>query len=164
MKDLTCEPKPKNGSAKKFVLIFVASAVALYLVAQAVPYYRGLFHLAALLLLVPAIFVAFKYLLTSYVYTLFSDEGRTPPCLLVEQRQGKRSSLVCRVLLESVVSLSPYTGGPYPGRCYVYTATMRGGSYQLLHAREDGRDIYLLLEADEGFLEALSRAATALEK
>ncbi len=158
MCSISYTPKAKNRSAELLVSILVAVAAVLYFVALAVSLYRGVLRLLAVLLLVAAIFVAYKYLLTSYTYSVFSDEGKTPPCLLVEQKQGSRSSLVCRVLLENVLSLSPCDGKAYPAKCYVYTATMRGGSYQLLLAREVGREICVKLEADNAFLAELSHA------
>ena len=151
------EPTAKNNSAKLLVAILTIIGVACYLVTLFVPLYRGLLVLFCVLFLVAAIFVAYKYLLTSYVYSIFA-QGQTPPCLLVEQKQGKRSSLVLRVPLSAVLSLEPYDGRAYPAKCYVFTATMRGGAYQILHAREGGREFCVKLEADETFLATLRTA------
>ena len=151
----TYAPKAKNRSASVLVLVLVICAAVCILLSGALSAYRGLSQLVGLIFAVAAIFVAFKYLLTSYVYTVFSDGAETPPCLLVEQKQGHRSSLVCRVLLKNVLSVEPHTDGSYPSRCYVYVATMRGGTYQLLRVRENGSDFCIKLEADEEFCKAL---------
>ena len=153
----TYESKAKNGSALVFVGILMMVGALCYLATLFLPLFRGIVLLGAVLFFVAAIFVAYKYLLTSYVYSIYSD-GETPPCLLIEQKQGKRSSLVCRVPLSAVLSLAPYDGKAYPARCYVYTATMRGGAYQLLRVREDGREFCVKIEADEAFLTALVAA------
>lgn len=155
----TYEPKAKNGSAQVLMGILMMAGALCYLVTFFLPLFRGIVLLCAVLFFVAAIFVAYRYLLTSYVYSIYADET-TPPCLLVEQKQGKRASLVCRVPLSAVVALAPYDGKAYPARCYVYTATMRGGAYQLLCVREDGREFCVKLEADEAFWTALQNAVS----
>lgn len=155
MPPMSYTPKAKNRSATALILILTLAAVICFLMSAALSLYRGMVQLLALLLAVSAIFVAVKYVLVTHTYSVFPGQGDVPPCFLVEQAQGRRTSLVCRIPLRGILSVEPYKGGSYSGRCYIYTATMRGGAYQILRAREAGHEFCVKLEADEDFMRLL---------
>lgn len=158
MQELRCAPRPVNHRARSLTLGLLLPAALIFAAAWQMPAYGGVVQFLSLALIVIALFVAYKFIFSAYVYTL-TDPGDGVPCLLVEQVQGKRSSLVCRLPLYAVLRVLPAKAEPVRGKAYVYTATMSGGHYQYVVGRMDGVDILLKLEADEDFVAALTAAS-----
>ena len=154
----TYSPSPVNGRAKAIVLALMLAAVAVYVVSLVSPTYKGILLMGTLLLAVAAIFLAQRYLFSVYTYSLFYDEEGGSH-FLVEQRQGKRGSLVAQIPLRTVISLTPYDKSTLPhGKFLAFCATLSGGEYQILHAREAGQNTVIKLEADAAFCDALRAA------
>ena len=153
--ELQYTPRPVNKRAKITVLALALVAVALYIVSVVAPVYKGVLLMGALLVAVAAIFLAYRYLFSVYTYRIFyTEEGEG--YFLVEQGQGKRTSLVAQIPLQTVISVSPYDKNTLPrGKFLAFCATLSGGEYQILHAREAGQNTVIKLEADAAFCAAL---------
>ncbi|MBO5050979.1 MAG: hypothetical protein J6D31_02175 [Clostridia bacterium] len=160
IEELRYTPRPANRRAVALAIGLSLPAVLLFAVSAAMPNYGGVMQLLGLVMLVVGLFVAYKFILSSYTYVL-TDPGDGTPYLLIEQTQGKRVSLVCRVPLEQILRISETEKGHRGGKAYVYVATMHGGRYQYVSGRAEGVDLLLKLEADEGFLAALRRESAA---
>ena len=103
-----------------------------------------------------AIFLAYRYLFSTYTYRFYDTEDGVA-YFLVEQWQGKRSSLVAQIPLHTVVSLAPYEKERLPhGKFFAFCATLSGGDYQILHSREGGQSTVVKLEMNEAFFALLS--------
>lgn len=157
-KELRYEPRPANRRATVVVFSLLVLAVCLFAVSGFIPAYGGIAQMVAILLIVPALFIAYKFILASYTYIL-TDPGDGIPCLLVEQTQGKRTSLVCRLPLRSLFRVIPAGQEEVRGKAFVYVATMSGGRYQYVVGRVEGTDVLLKLEADDAFATALAEWA-----
>ena len=155
IEECRCTPHPANRRAHALSLALLLPAALLFFLSFFLPGYRGIVQLLSLGVIVGALFVAYKFVLSSYSYTV-TDPGDGNPCLLVEQIQGKRSSLVCRLPLYAISRVCPAEQGAAYGKAYVYVATMHGGRYQYVTGRLDGVDVLLKLEADEAFVAALT--------
>lgn len=160
IKELRLEPRPANRFAMAVVLLMLVPALLLFAAAAWLPAYGGLVQTVSLLLIAGGLFVAYKFVWVSYIYTV-SDTGDGQPCLLVEERQGKRCSLVCRLPLRSILRIERVEKARSQprGKAYVYTATMRGGVYYYITGRVDGTDILLKLELDDAFAADMRAAA-----
>ncbi len=154
-------PAPRDRRATVLSLSLFFAALVLFLVTGVMPLYGGLLQLMAICLLVPALFVAYKFVLTSYTYILTdTEQGR--PSLLIEQGQGRRKSLLCHLPLSAILRIVEEGQALPRGKAYTYVASLGGGTYQYISARQDGLPILLKLEMNAAFLEALRiRAAAA---
>lgn len=155
IEECRCSPRPANRHAHVLSLALLMPAVLLFAVSFAMPAYGGIAQLLSLIMIVCALFVAYKFVFSFYTYTI-TDPGDGIPCLLVEQMQGKRSSLVCRLPLYAVMRVFSAEEESARGKAYVYVATMHGGCYQYVSGRMDDTNILLKLEADEAFMAALT--------
>lgn len=159
-KPLSYTPRAVNGRAKTVVLLLVLAALALYIVSVAASAYKGILLMGALLVVTAAIFLAYRYLFSAYTYRIFYTEDGMG-YFLVEQGQGKRLTLVAQLPLRCVISLAPYDKNNIPhGKFFAFCATLSGGEYQILHAREASQSTVIKLEADTAFFAALTAAVT----
>ena len=67
-------PRPANGRAKIAVLALALAALALYIVSVAASAYKGVLMMGALLVVTAAIFLAYRYLFSTYTYRIFYTE------------------------------------------------------------------------------------------
>lgn len=154
-------PRAVNRHAYLAIVLVVLAAVVCFSIAGFAAGYKGLLQLLSMMLLVVAIFIASKYIFVSYEY-IITQEGEDPAYFLIEERQGKRTSLVCQIPLRYILSVTPWDRKTCPaGRFSTFTASMDGGSYSTVHAREAGQDIVVKIEADDAFLAALRDAVNA---
>ena len=148
---------PVNSFARVASLALALPAVALFAISGVLPAYGGVVQLVSLALLVAALFLAYKFVFSTYTYVI-TDPGNGTPCLLVEQQQGRRSTLAFHVPLHAVLRVQEMGKMPQ-GRAYLYTARLRGGQYQYVVCRVDGVEQILKIEADADFIAALAAAA-----
>ena len=147
-------PRPANRRAHALALLLLLAGGALFAVSLALPAYGGVVQIASLLLVVAGLFIAYKFLFSTYTYSI-ADVGDGELRLLVEQTQGRRSSLVCQFPLYAVCRVVEAGKERLPGKAYSYVATMHGGRYQHVQARIDGNLLLLQMEADEPFVALL---------
>lgn len=156
-------PKPANRRALFATLSLLIPAICLFVASNALPGYGGMVQIIAIFLLVPALFIAYKFILTSYTYIL-KKPGDGIAYLMIEQTQGRRSSLVCHLPLHAVFRVVANDKEVPSGKAYVYVASMSGGRYQYVIGRLSGASVLLKLEADDAFIESLMNAAAAARR
>lgn len=151
----TYSPKAANRRAQ--LITFGLSALALigFVTSFLLPTYGGTVQLLCLFLLVYAIFVASRFLFVSYTYSLFRNERGTV-YFLIEERQGKRSSLVCQLPLSRIHAVKPIAEAKEEarGRYYTYVATMGGGRYYMVSVEGERGRAAVKIEPDDAFLAA----------
>lgn len=163
IKEYRYAPRAGNRRALWVSLACAAVAVAAFLLSFFLPLYGGVIQLLSLVLLVAALFVAYKFIWVSYSYTI-ADPGDGIPCLLVEQVTGRRSSLLCRLPLYAILRVLPAGAAAPAAKAYAYTATMWGGSYRYVTGRLDGNTVLLKLEGEDAFFAALSDAVSEVKQ
>ena len=152
-------PRPANNRAKILVVTLFVAAILGFIVSFWIPNYGGTIQLVCLFVLVYALFVASRFLFVSYTYSLYvNDKGVT--YFLIEEKQGKRSSLVCQLPLARVLGVKPFSPSAEEarGRYYTYVVTMGGGDYQMVTVEGERGKAAIKIEADAEFLAALRKA------
>ena len=163
--EIRFSPRAKNRSAQMLGAGLLLPAVVLLLLSLRLPSYRGVVQTVALLFLVAALYVFYRYSWVKYVYILTNPEEKVKASLLVEQVQGHRASLIARVPLRGFLSVQPFAAAGISSRaCYTYRATMCGAETVLVRARVAGEVMQLRLEADDDFCAALCDAAAAAKE
>ena len=158
---VTCSPRPAHGGTKCLVIILSVLAVVGFALSALLGEYAGIVQLFCALAIVYALYVASRFLFVSYTYSLFTNEkGKT--FFLIEEKQGKRASLVCQLPLHRIYSIKPQADAKAEtkGRYYTYVASMWGGDYYVVAARGETGRAGIKIEPDEAFLSAF-RAALA---
>ena len=109
---------------------------------------------------VVAIWVATRYLTSSFTYTIDYEHR----WFLVTQRQGKRLSCLCRLDLASLYLVRPYEerdkDAPRATR-YAYCVTPNPHESYLLFFRQEEKTVSVRIECDAAFLTALQDASHA---
>ncbi len=103
IRELVINPKPENNKARLAVTILGVLGALIFGVSMFIKLYRGVVALVAMLLIVAALTIAVKYLLSEFKYEIFDADGEW--LFVVGQRSGKRYTTLCRVSLSSVVSI-----------------------------------------------------------
>ena len=101
--EMTITPKAENNKAKTFVAVLGTLGAFVFGISMFVELYSGLIALAAMLMIVAALTIAVKYLLSEFKYEILNADGEW--LFVVGQRSGKRYTTLCRVSLASVVSI-----------------------------------------------------------
>ena len=96
-------PKPENNKAKVAVAILGTLGGVIFLVSMQIARYQGLVALAAMMLIVAALTISVKYILSEFTYEITESDGEW--LFVVGQQSGKRYTTLCRVGLASVVSI-----------------------------------------------------------
>ena len=157
--DVSYTPCAVNARAKGAVGMLSASAALGFGLSFLLGEYGGIIQLCALAAIVYALYIASRFLFVSYTYSLFKNEKGTT-YFLIEEKQGKRTSLVCQLPLERIYAVKPFpeAKGEAGGRYYTYVATMSGGEYQVVLARGETGKAGIKIEADAAFLAAFQKA------
>jgi len=103
-------------------------------------------------------------LMRSYVYTVEEGTGGNPDFIITEY-YGRRRTVVCRVALSDVLSVSPYgeetkkmlAEKKGASRCYVYTGALFDCSQYLLDVEAHGERFFLRICADKELLRVLGK-------
>ena len=99
----TINPKPENNKAKTAVAILGTLGGVIFLVSMQIPRYQGVVSLLAMMLIVAALTISVKYILSEFTYEITESDGEW--LFVVGQRSGKRYTTLCRVGLASVRSI-----------------------------------------------------------
>ncbi len=158
----THSPKPANHRAKLLTAGLMLAAIIGFVASFWIPDYGGTVQLVCLFLVVYALFVASRFLFVSYTYSLFRNERGTT-YFLIEEKQGKRSSLVCQLPLSRIHGIKPFSDAKEEarGRYYTYVATMGGGEYQMLIVEGERGKAAIKIEASADFLASFQSALAA---
>ena len=120
---------------------------------------RWVFQLLAVASFTAMIMILGMYLMRRYVYTVTEGEGSEPDFVITEY-YGRRKTVVSRVSVSSVRSVTPYdrktkrkSSGKTRGRsCYVYTGVLFDAEEYLLEVEAHGEEFFLRICADSGLL------------
>ncbi len=96
-------PKPENNKAKVAVAILGTLGGIIFLVSMQIARYQGVVALCGMMLIVAALTVSVKYILSEFTYEITESDGEW--LFVVGQQSGKRYTTLCRVGLASVVSI-----------------------------------------------------------
>ena len=96
-------PKPENNKAKAFVGTLGSLGGAIFIVSMYIERYRGVVALVAMMLIVAALTISVKYILSEFTYEITNADGDW--LFIVGQRSGKRCTTLCRVGLAFVTSI-----------------------------------------------------------
>ena len=96
-------PKPENNKAKVAVAILGTLGGVIFLVSMQIARYQGVVALCGMMLIVAALTVSVKYILSEFTYEITESDGEW--LFVVGQRSGKRYTTLCRVGLTSVRSI-----------------------------------------------------------
>ena len=100
---ITINPKPENNKAKTFVAAFGAIGGLTFIFGTFAELYGGVISLVGMMLIIAAITISVKYIMSSFVYEITEIEGEW--LFVVGQYSGKRYTTLCRIGLHSVVSI-----------------------------------------------------------
>ena len=102
-------PKPENNKAKAFVATLGTLGGAIFIVSMYIERYRGVVALVAMMLIVAALTISVKYILSEFTYEITDADGEW--LFVVGQRSGKRCTTLCRVGLAFVTSIEKIKRG-----------------------------------------------------
>lgn len=160
--DVTYSPRPANNRAKGLVVALFGAAVAGFAASFRIPDYGGIVQLFCLFLVVYALYVASRFLFVSYTYSIYKND-KGVPYFLIEEKQGKRSSLVCQLPFSRIHTVKPISESKAEtsGRYYTYAATMSGGDYYIVVVDGERGRVGIKIEPDDAFLTALCETIAA---
>lgn len=149
------QPERKNKIASALLLIFALAAVILLGLSAIFNAFVGIFQLAAVLCLVVEVALFVKYFRHSYVYRIQSfNKSDDAPDFLVSEVSGKDNVIVCRLSLESLLSVEKNTQKARKnlGKFYNYCVDIAPKDSYILRFEENYEKIALIISPDETML------------
>lgn len=101
------QPPRQNAIARLLAVALVALAAASFVVSSFVPKLAVIPQAVGLILLVPAIQIITRYVVTRYLYRICPYEDGNTDLDIYVYRGGARMQLVCRVGLEEITAAKP---------------------------------------------------------
>lgn len=102
--EFSVSPKPQNQKARSIMLVMFLLSGIIIATSFSLEKYRGVISSFSLLTLTVALLLYTKYISVKYYYEIMIDDDGVP-LFLVRQSVGKRSSLLCRIELSSIVQV-----------------------------------------------------------
>lgn len=164
-------PKPENNKAKTAVAILGTLGGIIFLVSMQIPRYQGIVALFGMMLIVAALTVSVKYILSEFTYEITESDGEW--LFVVGQRSGKRYTTLCRVGLASVVSIEKKRKGEktddtgfiaklmtpaflhYEHQRYFYLPTMMPDFYYVMTVENRHEKAKIALQLTDGMADLL---------
>lgn len=158
------EYSPKGETKRSDILIIglFALGIASFAAVNFITRYAFALRLVGLFALTGAVYVAVRYRLTRFVYSISGDEGGE--VFTVYRDRGRRSVAECRLSLsylrsvrryESREEMKPALAGH---DIYAYSQSMTPATFVVAIFESTGeRDIAVVLECDEAFERELTR-------
>ena len=151
-------PKPENNKAKIAVAILGSLGGAAFVFSMFAPRYSGMIALAAMMLIVAALSISVKYVISQFTYEITEADGEW--LFVVGQRSGKRYTTLCRVGLASVTSIEKKK------RCedkkkdakylrYSYIPTMMPDSYYVMTVASRYEKAKISLQLTDGMADLI---------
>lgn len=164
LNEMTCYAKSKNKASSYVLLGLGGTALLFVLAAMITPKYSGLVWLVAFAFIVASIYVYTRYVGAEYCYGIVEGVGR--PSFTVGMKVGNTSKTVARLDLDAITEVKKLSGKEYRDyKCekgvmkYPYFPTMFPSWVYLVSVRSEYESADVFIEADEGFIEALSSCA-----
>lgn len=159
-----CKPKRRNHKAHGTVLALVLAAVACLIGAGFIPAYGVLVQTLAILLFVPAIYLAGKYLIMQYLYCVRTLEDGSVDLDVYLYRGGTKMQLVGRMGLSEITRvalLEKENRRPAKGlKRYSYCMDMAPDKAIVLSVSNEDGECEVLLSYDETLAQLLRDAVT----
>ena len=161
----SCTPQSVNRRATVIAIALCVIGIVTFALAGLVPSGMGAIQLTGLVLIVAGIYIASKFLFVSYTYSITEPNASGQRFFLIEQAQGKRSSLICRINLLRITAVEDIDpkAPSIKEKYFTYVASMGGGRYQMLTARGDKEPVRVKIEASSEFITALREAVAAIQ-
>ena len=168
---ITINPKPENNKAKTLVAVFGALGGLIFIFGTFAELYGGVISLVGMMLIIAAITISVKYIMSSFVYEIIDVDGEW--LFVVGQYSGKRYTTLCRVGLASVRSiekkqrnektdgtdaLARWTNPAFLSREYArysYIPTMMPDSYYVMTVENRYEKAKISLQLTDGMAEQL---------
>ena len=151
--DFTYRPKTDGKRILPTVLVIAALSAVLVVLSATLPYYRGVVSLIAVIGICVSLYLAMRYIMSDFVYTVYTGGSETPPLLLIYRRMGRRESLMCRVELamlceiKQVAKAQKNAHAPDPNaQKFNFCPNFSPDSYYVLIAR--GREVNMELSLE----------------
>lgn len=103
------KPTRKNARARVLVLSLFAAAAACFVLASQLERLSVIPQSVGLVLLLPAIQLLSRFVVTQYLYRITPREGHAPDLEIFAYRGGSKMQLVCRVGLDEITALADLT-------------------------------------------------------
>lgn len=156
------QPPRSNRIASLLMLAFALLAIILLSMSVALSSFVGLFQLGAVLCLVPEIALYSKYFKRSYIYRISLVKENDAPDLTVSEISGNNSTVVCRLSLDSLISVekSSKKSRKRLGKHYNYCVEIAPKNVYILRFYECGEHITVILSPDATMLSILNEYAS----
>ncbi len=152
-------PQFKKKKEKLLAWFLVALGVVLYVTSQypAAPV-PGLIQILGVGCLAGSILVVSMYILRSYAYELIQAEDEKIDFVITEH-YSRRKTVVCRVGLEDVVSVTPLDSNWKKEKetLYTYTGVLFDEKRHLVEMQAHGEHFFVIICADETLLNLLAK-------
>lgn len=157
------KPQRTNNRARLLVLGLLALAGVSFVTSAAVPKFPFIFQSLGLLLLLPAIQLLTRFVVTQYLYRIVAFEGGEVDLEIYAYRGGDKMQLVCRVGAEEITALAPLGEGnrkpPHNLRRYNYCMDLAPASATVLSITNGDGDCEVLFSPDAKMLEILKSSS-----
>ena len=160
------QPPRQNAIARLLTLLLFALAAASFVVSSFVPKLAAIPQAVGLILLIPAIQLITRYVISRYLYRICLYEDGNTDLDIYLYRGGARMQLVCRVGLEEITAAKPLTEKnkkpPHGLRRYNYCPDIRPQNALVLSITNRDGDCEIVFCPDEKMTELLQRPASAV--
>ena len=152
-------PQFKKKKEKLLAWFLVALGIVLYITSQypgaPIP---GVLQIIGVCSLAGSILVVSMYILRSYSYEIIEGEEEGKNDLVITEHYSRRKTVVCRVGLDSVVSVTPYDPNwkKEKNTVYTYTGVLFDEKRYLVEMEAHGEHFFVIICADETLLGYLS--------
>jgi len=157
------QPPRQNAIARLLTLTLFALAAASFVVSAFVPSLAVIPQAVGLILLVPAIQLVTRYVVTRYLYRICRYEDGNTDLDIYAYRGGARMQLVCRVGLEEITAAAPLSAQnakpPHGLRRYNYCPDMRPQNALVLSITNGDGDCEIVFCPDEKMTALLQKPA-----
>ena len=155
---ITITPKPENSKAKMLVAALGALGGLIFLFGMWAERYSGVISLVGMLLIVAAITISVRYIMSRFVYEITELEGEW--LFVVAQYSGKRYTTLCRIGLHSVVSIEKVSAKDKKKddreyTRYAYIPTVMPDSYYVMTVVSRYEKAKISLQLTDGMAEQL---------
>ena len=162
------QPSRQNTIARMLTVALIALSAASFAASAFVPTLAVIPQAVGLALLVPAIQIITRYVVTRYLYRLRPYEDGNTDLEIYTYRGGTRMQLVCRVGLEEITAAAPLSAEnakpPHGVRRYNYCPDMRPAHALVLSITNGDGDCEIIFCPDEKLTALLQVPANAAEQ
>ncbi|MBO5327044.1 MAG: hypothetical protein J6A84_02860 [Clostridia bacterium] len=162
------QPPRQNAIARLLTVALFAISAACFVLSSFLPKLAVIPQAVGLVLLVPAIQLTTRYVVTRYLYRLCPYEDGNVDLEIYAYRGGARMQLVCRIGLEEITAAAPLSAEnakpPKGLRRYNYCPDMRPQSATVLSITNRDGDCEIIFCPDEKLTALLQQKSAAADQ